>query len=263
MKVPGIYKIQSKAKPDRIYIGSAVNLKHRWISHQSDLRLNKHVNRKLQNHYNKYGVEDLVFSVLLVCEKENLIQNEQYYLDSHKTYFNLCPIAGNNLGMKWSSESRHNLCVNWKPRDNKRKGAHLTEETKQKLREANLGKKASKETKEKISIALKGRACSEETKRKISARHKGRVSPNKGKPMSEEQKNKLRIINKGQIITEEQRRKLSISLKGNIPWNKGKKLSEEHVKKLSDSHKNYIMPQAQRDNISKALIGKKKVKKAK
>jgi hypothetical protein len=38
-KISSIYQIQSKIKPERIYIGSAVNIKHRWGIHLSDLIL--------------------------------------------------------------------------------------------------------------------------------------------------------------------------------------------------------------------------------
>jgi predicted DNA-binding protein (MmcQ/YjbR family) len=55
----GIYKIQSVIKPERIYIGSAKNIRIRWNIHTSNLKLNRHENKKLQNHYNKYGVNDL------------------------------------------------------------------------------------------------------------------------------------------------------------------------------------------------------------
>ena len=60
----GIYKIESKIKPERIYIGSSVNIIARWKNHLYELRKNKHRNNKLQNHYNKYGESDLLFSIM-------------------------------------------------------------------------------------------------------------------------------------------------------------------------------------------------------
>ena len=68
--ISGIYKIQSKIKPERIYIGSAVNMSNRIIKHKQDLKKNIHCNNKLQNHYNKYGLADLIFSILMSCSKE-------------------------------------------------------------------------------------------------------------------------------------------------------------------------------------------------
>ena len=61
--------------------------------------------------------------------------------------------------------------------------ALISDESKQKMREAKLGKKLSEETKKKISIAHQGnkhcvgKKCSEETKKKIGLKHKGKVTP--------------------------------------------------------------------------------------
>jgi group I intron endonuclease len=92
--VCGIYKIESKFHPDRFYIGSAVNIKDRYKRHLWALQNNKHHSIKLQNHYNKYGEGDLCFSVMCVCEKDELIKSEQRYLDSLKPWFNIAMIVG-------------------------------------------------------------------------------------------------------------------------------------------------------------------------
>ena len=54
-------------------------------------------------------------------------------------------------------------------------GAIKSAETREKLRQANLGKKKPKEVGEKISKALTGRKLSEEMKAKLRAGHKGRT----------------------------------------------------------------------------------------
>jgi len=105
MKISGIYKIQSKIKPERIYIGSGVNIDQRWRRHLSDLHLNRHWSKKLQNHYNKYGKNDLIFSVIVGCSKENLIAYEQFYIDSLNPWFNNLLIANSFLGVKQSAET--------------------------------------------------------------------------------------------------------------------------------------------------------------
>ena len=53
-----------------------------------------------------------------------------------------------------------------------RKGKHLSEETRKKLREANKGKHLSEETRKKLSEAQKCHYVSEETKKKISEARK-------------------------------------------------------------------------------------------
>jgi hypothetical protein len=69
-------------------------------------------------------------------------------------------------------------------------GRHHSEETRQKLRTANLGKVLSEETRRKISEAGKGRPCSEETRMKRSASLKGHE-------VSEETRLKISAAQKG------------------------------------------------------------------
>ena len=59
----GIYKIESKIKPERIYIGSAKNIQFRWNLHKRELLNKKHHSHKLQWHVNKYGIDDLRFII--------------------------------------------------------------------------------------------------------------------------------------------------------------------------------------------------------
>jgi group I intron endonuclease len=105
----GIYKIQSNVHSDRCYIGSAQNIKGRWQLHISELRRNKHKNGRLQNHFNKYGESDLQFSLVVGCDKENLISYEQFYIDSLGPYFNILKIAGSALNFKHSEETIKHL----------------------------------------------------------------------------------------------------------------------------------------------------------
>lgn len=154
-KYSGIYQIQSKIKPDRIYVGSAVYVTERRRIHLHDLRLNKHHSGRLQNHYNKYGEEDLVFSVLCKCEKEQLIQFEQYFIDFYHPYFNICQIAGSLLGTKRSPEVREKFRQIGLARNH----VPWNKGIKTGIVPWNKGKtfKQSKETCEKKSKSFKGR----------------------------------------------------------------------------------------------------------
>lgn len=95
------------------------------------------------------------------------------------------------------------------------KGKVLSEETKQKLREANLGKKQSAESVAKRSTKLKGHTVTEETRKKISEKNKGRIVSEEQKQKmravkrTEEQKQHLRNINLGKVASEETKQKLS------------------------------------------------------
>jgi group I intron endonuclease len=131
----GIYKIQSKSKPERCYIGSAVNLLNRKSVHLCDLIHNRHGNIKLQRHYNKYGVGDLEFSVLIKCEKERLVIKEQCFINIYNPYFNICKTAGNCLGIHHSKETRDKMSKSRIGLNTWSKGRHHSEESKKKYGE--------------------------------------------------------------------------------------------------------------------------------
>lgn len=189
----GIYKIQSKYKPERKYIGSAVDYNDRKRCHLKDLRANKHHSPKLQRHYNKYGEDDLMFDLIIECSKCDLLIYEQFFLDAYNPFFNTCKIAGNTSGVKASLETR---------------------------------KKQSIAHKGIVGI-WKGKKLSEEHRKNLSLSHKGRIAPWKGKHLTEETKRKMSISHKGRhlsrgtefkkghVNSEETRKKISIRLIGN------------------------------------------------
>lgn len=144
MNTVGIYKIKSISKPDRCYVGSAVNIGKRWWTHLYEFRLNNHKNGRLQNHYNKYGETDFEFSVLLRCNKNDLIKNEQYFIDLYMPFFNICKTAGNRLGSVCSEQTKEKL-------------RQMSQSSRDGIRDKLKGKKISKEICMKISIGNKGK----------------------------------------------------------------------------------------------------------
>lgn len=102
----GIYRIQSKLKPARVYIGSAVNLVSRMNRHINDLKTGKHFNAKLQRHSAKHGIDDLQFSVLQVVPRADLIEMEQFYFILAKPWFNICKTAGSRAGTKHTTKAK-------------------------------------------------------------------------------------------------------------------------------------------------------------
>lgn len=184
MKITGIYQIQSKIKPERIYIGSSINIKNRWGHHLTELRRNDHENNRLQNHFNKYGEVDLQFSILLNCEIEDLIKIEQYFIDSHNPFFNICKIAGSTRGYRHSEEIKEKMR---KPK---------SEEAKQRMR-----KPKSAEAKLNISKAKKGRPNGMLGKHlSVCTRLKIKIARNKRGPISEETRNKMKISQKARHL---------------------------------------------------------------
>lgn len=207
MRISGIYKIQSKIKPERIYIGSSVNIQERWRIHLENLKSNHHHSEKLQRHHNKYGKNDLVFSIIIGCAKEDLIITEQFYLDAYRPYFNICLVADSRLGTKASEKTKIKLSKARKSR------ASITEITRRKMSEAMKGKHLSDETKQKISKARKGMAFSEKHKNKLSESNKGRVAWNKGKTniYSDETKQKMSLSHKDKKYKKRSLAKLKVA----------------------------------------------------
>jgi len=125
----GIYKIVNKIN-GKMYVGSASNFHDRWIKHTNLLNKNKHHSIKLQRAWNKYGFDNFNFEIIEICElfKDILIEREQHYIDLYDSFnngYNCLPKAGSKIGFK------------------------ITSETKEKLRQINLGKKYSDETNKK------------------------------------------------------------------------------------------------------------------
>lgn len=112
MNTSGIYIIKNKIN-GKFYVGSAVNIKNRWYNHVKTLKENIHKNRRLQNAWNKYGEQNFQFEILeLVDDINDLINKEQYWIDilqACKNGYNLSPIAGSTLGVKFSEESKNKL----------------------------------------------------------------------------------------------------------------------------------------------------------
>jgi group I intron endonuclease len=141
----GIYQIRN-ATNEKIYIGSAVNITARWNKHLVNLRKTKHHNLYLQNAYNKYGEENFEFSILEYCEKEYLIEREQYYLDTLCPEYNICKKAYSCLGIKHTEEEREKMRI-------ARKTRIISPETCAKISRSNTGKVHSLEAREKMSKA--------------------------------------------------------------------------------------------------------------
>jgi group I intron endonuclease len=156
MKISGIYKIQSKIKPERIYIGSSENISKRWVTHKCILKRNIHHSIKLQRHFNKYGEQDLVFSIILECFKEDLIKNEQGFLDLLNPWFNIDKKATNCSGCKRSEKIIQKIRDARKRQTSTNKGKHwiLSEESRNNISKGcigiNKGRKHTEKSKENM-----------------------------------------------------------------------------------------------------------------
>jgi group I intron endonuclease len=86
----GIYTI-TNLLDGRYYVGSSLDLTKRLTSHKTKLKNNKHINKYLQNAWNKYGEANFKFEVILPlpdCDEETIraIEHEILEREFDKTY---------------------------------------------------------------------------------------------------------------------------------------------------------------------------------
>jgi group I intron endonuclease len=168
---------------------------------------------RFTNVFNKYGKDNFICELLEECSSEDeLNEREQYWIEHFNATdrnigYNLMSGGYKVRGIKHSEETKQKISISktgqhsnrnytkisdetklkisstlkeyFKTHDNPRRGVHLSDVTKEKLRKANLGKKYSETTK---------------------AKHRNRPAWNKGVPMAEDAKQHLREINTGKII---------------------------------------------------------------
>jgi len=99
------------------------------------LRKGSHPNIHLQRAWNKYGEDSFIFKVIAVCDKDSVLDAEQFWIDTLNTYkkgFNRCPVARNSSGIKRSEETLEKMrkLNNYKKANEAWKGSNHTEETR-------------------------------------------------------------------------------------------------------------------------------------
>lgn len=159
-KLAGIYAIRNLIN-GKIYIGQTKDLRHRMIAH---LSLSRHVNNDSQVIHKaiaKYGIENFVFYPLIAekhVTREQLNIWEKDIIDEFKKNgFQLYNIAEGGFAGDLGTEVRQKISV-------KLKNRVFTKEWKEKLSEAQKGKKRSKESIEKAKLTYKMRLLNGEYK---------------------------------------------------------------------------------------------------
>lgn len=119
-KVCGIYKITNKIN-GKCYIGQSNDIHRRW---KQELAPNAKLNPHLARAFEKYGIDNFEFEIIEECQREQLNEREQFYIE---IYHSIDP----KLGYNKTEGGDGNL------------GRHfiMSEEQKEKIRKANTGRK--------------------------------------------------------------------------------------------------------------------------
>ena len=179
-KVSGVYRIRNLAN-NKFYIGSTNDLYKRFIQHKIQLERGEHHSIYLQRAFNKYGTSQFIMEILLLCKQEYLLYYEQQLIYELAPNYNMNKKATSNRGYKWSMESRQRASIAQLGNQNAL-GHRLSEEQKQSMSASRkgkgigrqngfYGKTHTQEVRQRIRDAQTGRKHSEETKKKQAKSH--------------------------------------------------------------------------------------------
>lgn len=106
IKLVGIYCITCISN-NKKYVGSSIDMTIRWNSHITSLMFNKHSNKGLQGDFNKFGLVNFTFNILVIANKnitkEQLLVLEQLEIDCvprNNTYNTKRAIAKKGVNLK-------------------------------------------------------------------------------------------------------------------------------------------------------------------
>lgn len=105
----GIYNIRNISN-NKIYIGSSINIEQRWSAHKRILKRGKHHCKKLQDDYNKFGIDNFVYEIIEYCDVE-IIKEELKWFNFFNPEYNTVrrPDKAPMTGRKHSIESRKKM----------------------------------------------------------------------------------------------------------------------------------------------------------
>jgi hypothetical protein len=109
-KVAGVYEIEIAGYK---YYGSSINVYARKQNHITKLQSGKHRNQRLQRCFDKYGENAIAFKILVICDEEFVLDEEQKYLDENignDNCLNFCKNASAPMaGIKFSDSHKKKI----------------------------------------------------------------------------------------------------------------------------------------------------------
>lgn len=82
----GIYKIENK-QSHKCYIGQSINIEKRWAEHKR-AALNNYDDTYIHRALRKYGVDNFIFKIVELCDKEELNKKEIEWINKLDTFQN-------------------------------------------------------------------------------------------------------------------------------------------------------------------------------
>lgn len=247
----GVYKLTCSIN-GKVYIGKSININNRLGDHRRSC--NRIKGRfYFENALIKYGWGSFEVEILEILENFDKLRDNENLLDIETSYielfdsrnpskgYNICGRGTDRTGCKCSEETKEKLRQHNLGNISPMLGKYHTKEAKEKLRQAHLGKKLSDEHKQKIREANLGKTNSAEH------REKTRLA-NLGKVRSDEFKEKCRQRQLGKKHSEERKEKIRQSTIG-------RKHSEESIEKMRQS-KSKISEET-REKLRRSSSGRK------
>lgn len=151
----GVYLIKNNIN-HKFYVGSTyTSFEKRWHDHNRKLKRNKHINKHLQSAWNLYGETNFEFIILEITSPENAVIREQYHMDTLIPEYNLTSTANSVRGYRHTDESKQKMRIAKIGKVTWNIGRKIKDSSKQLMRERKLGRKLSQEHKNNISKAIK------------------------------------------------------------------------------------------------------------
>lgn len=186
-----IYKITNIIN-QKIYLGQTNDPNLRWSQHKSNAKYNRS-NQIITRAITKYGVKVFTFEVIITCKTQEDVDFIEKQVISQ--YDSRNPEKGYNIDIGGNTSPRtpetlqkisNSLKEYYKYNNHSSKGRPLTEEWKQNLSKASIGKLGTntgkifnEEWRSKMSSSLTGKVFSQEHLYNLSESHKGNIANNR------------------------------------------------------------------------------------